>query len=34
MQNGPCKSKLLMVIFFFYYCNFRVYLVTGPIKGS
>jgi hypothetical protein len=29
MLSGPCKSKLLMVIFFICYCIFRVYLVTG-----
>jgi hypothetical protein len=34
MQSGPCESKLLMVNLFIYYCNFRVYLVTGPIKGK
>jgi hypothetical protein len=33
MQSGPCESKLLMVNFLFFYCNFRVYFVTGPIEG-
>jgi hypothetical protein len=32
MQSGPCESKLLMVKKK-YYCVFRVYLVTVPIKG-
>jgi hypothetical protein len=32
MQNGPCESKLLMVKKN-YYCNFRVYLATGPIES-
>jgi hypothetical protein len=34
MQSGPCQSKLLMVIFFIYFCNFRVYFVTGSIEGN